>query len=352
MTIPIRLRAARCALAALLALGPGLAALPAGAEDPLRVVATVPDLAEIARAVGGDAVEVRALVQGPQDPHFIEPRPSFVRGLHDADLFVQVGMDLEQGWVPVLLRSARNPDVRPGGEGHLDASQAIEPLDVPGRMADRSQGDLHLQGNPHYLTDPLNGVRVAELLRERLARLRPAEASGFEERYAAFARRVLERLLGAELAAEREPEELLRRASEGRLLASLEEAGAIERLGGWLGLLRPHFDTAVVQDHDLWPYFARRFRIELAMELEPKLGIPPTTAHLQRVIETVRAREIPAILASPYFDPRHARRVAEATEAAVVPMAHQAGAREGAEGYLGAIGHNVEALAAALADAP
>lgn len=320
----------------------------ARAGEPLRVVATVPDLAELARVVGGEAVSARTLVRGPQDPHFIEPRPSFVRALHDADLFVQVGMDLERGWVPVLLRSARNPDVRPGGEGHVDASAAIAALDVPGRTADRSLGDLHVYGNPHYLTDPLNGLRVAGLLRERLAALRPAEAAGFEERYRAFGRRVLERLLGPELAAEREPEAVLRLAAAGRLLAHLEETGELERLGGWLGDLRPHFGTEAVQDHDLWAYFARRFRIRLVMELEPKLGIPPTTAHLQKVIETVRAREIPLLLASPYFDPRHARRVAERTGARVVPMAHQSGAREGAEGYLGAVEHNVRAILEAL----
>jgi zinc/manganese transport system substrate-binding protein len=156
---------------ALAALAQGAASLGRAAET-LRVVATVPDLGSLAQAVGGDAVDVTVLVKGPQDPHFLEPRPSFVRALHDADLFVVVGMDLEIGWVPPLLGTARNPGIAVGGPGYVDASTAIVPLEVPQGAVTRALGDVHPFGNPHYLTDPVNGLRVAALLRDRLAAAR------------------------------------------------------------------------------------------------------------------------------------------------------------------------------------
>ena len=323
----------------------GLAAT-AGAE-PLRVVTTVPDLADLVRQVGGDVVAVEALVKGPQDAHFVEPRPSFVRALHQADLFVEVGLELEIGWAPVLLKSARNPKVLPGGEGYLEAASAIAPLEVPTTRVDRSMGDVHPYGNPHFLSDPLNGLRVAAAIRDRLARLRPGEAQGFEARYQAFARRLMERLVGGDLAARHAPEVLASAIEAGRLDAFLS-GGEAERLGGWLGALHPFAGTRVVQDHRLWPYFARRFGLEPVAELEPKPGIAPTTAHLAEVIERVRALEVPVILASPYFDPRHARRVAEQTGARVVVLAHQVGAREGTDGYLEMVDYNVRQVAQAL----
>jgi ABC-type Zn uptake system ZnuABC Zn-binding protein ZnuA len=290
--------------------------------------------------VGGDAVSVEALVKGPQDPHFVEPRPSFIRELHDADLFVEVGLELEIGWVPVLLQSARNAKVLPGGPGYLEAASAIAPLEVPTTRVDRSMGDVHPYGNPHFLTDPLNGLRVAAAIRDRLSRLRPGEAAGFQARYEAFGRRLMEKLVGADLAARHDPEALASMIESGRLGA--------DHLGGWLGALRPYAGTRVVQDHRLWPYFARRFGLEPVAELEPKPGIAPTTAHLEEVVEQVRELHVPLILASPYFDPRYARRVAEQTGARVVVLAHQVGARDGTDGYLEMVDYNVRHVAEAL----
>ena len=148
----------------------GLAAAAKG--EPLRVVATLPDLGDLAKRVGGSEVAVTVLVKGPQDAHFLEPRPSFVRALHEADLFVLNGMELEVGWVPPLLQSARNPEILAGAPGYVDASRAITPIEVPAAVS-RAMGDVHPQGNPHYLTDPCNGMRVAALLRDRLAERDP-----------------------------------------------------------------------------------------------------------------------------------------------------------------------------------
>ena len=315
---------------------------------PLRVVTTVPDLARLTEVVGGDEVDAVSLVQGPQDPHFIEPRPSFVRRLHKADLFVQVGMDLEIGWAPVLLRQARNARVLPGGSGFVDASAVIAPLQVPMVPMDRSAGDVHPFGNPHYLTDPVNGLRVAALLRERLSELRPERAELFRERAASFGRRVLEKLVGAALLERHGPEVLVGLLERDRLLAFLAERGEEKLLGGWLGELEGARGRRAVEDHRLWAYFARRFGLVLSGELEPKPGIAPTTRHLSRMVERMKAGDVRVVLASPYFDTRHARWVSERTGARVAEMAHQVGARPGTDDYVSMVDHNVRQLREAL----
>ena len=336
----IRMRRFALVLAVLL---PGVTvAGPAAAA--LRVVTTVPDLAVLAERVGGPHVEAEALVKGPQDAHFVQARPSFIRRLHEADVFVVNGLDLETGWAPTLLRSARNPEVMPGASGYVDASTAVAPLEAPGATVDRGAGDVHPYGNPHYLTDPLNGLRVARLLRDRFARLDPAHEDDFAARARAFEEEVLAALVGEEAVA-RFDAEVLVSAIEGGRVAELLGGPP----GGWLGAVAPHAGTKVVQDHRIFPYFAERFGLRPVIELEPKPGIAPTTAHVAKVVEIVREAGIPLILASPYFDPRHARRVAGQTGAEVVTLAHQVGAVEGAEGYLGTVDRNVRSVVEALA---
>jgi zinc/manganese transport system substrate-binding protein len=315
-----------------------LALVAPAAAEPLRVVATLPDLGSLAETVGGPEVEVSVLVKGPQDAHFLEPKPSFVRALHEADLLVLNGMDLEAGWVPPLLQSARNPKLLPGGAGHLDASRAIVPIEVPGSPLNRSMGDVHAQGNPHYLTDPVNGLRVAALLRDRLAQQRPDAAAGLAQRYRVFAAELAERLVGPEAAAGRDPEEVVRAV----------EAGTAEARGGWLGALRGAAGKPAVEDHKLWEYLARRFGLVPVATLEPLPGVAPTTRHLGAVVETMKRDGVGLILASVYFDPRHASWVAERTGARIVPLAHQVGSREGADDYLSTVDYNVRALAEAL----
>jgi ABC-type Zn uptake system ZnuABC Zn-binding protein ZnuA len=317
-----------------------LTAAAAGAE-PLRVVATLPDLGDLAARVGGPDVAVTTLVKGPQDAHFLEPRPSFVRALHEADLFVLNGLELEIGWVPPLLSSARNPKILPGAPGYVDASRAVVPIAVPA-VVSRAMGDVHPQGNPHYLTDPCNGLRVAALLRDRFAAADPARAAAFGERYRAFGAELAARLVGAEAARGKDPEAIVRAVEEGRTEALL---GAPP--GGWLGAVAgPPRDA--VEDHALWEYFARRFGLRPVATLEPLPGVAPTTSHLAEVVARMKAERVGLILASVYFDPRHAAWVAERTGAKIVPLAHQVGARAEAGDYLAAIDANVRALQEAI----
>jgi ABC-type Zn uptake system ZnuABC Zn-binding protein ZnuA len=311
------------------------------AADALRVVTTTPDLGDLAGRVGGDEVAVTVLVKGPQDPHYVDPRPSFVRKLHDADLYVEIGLDLEIGWAPVLLRGARNPKILPGGEGYLNASTSIRPRDVPTGRVDRSMGDLHIYGNPHYLVDPVNGVRVAQLLATKLGELRPEAATHFRERFEAFRADALERMLGAEVAQREDPTALLARLENGDVPADAE---------GWLGRTHSLRGVRSVEDHKAWTYFAHRFGLELVATLEPLPGIAPTASHLQEVVELVRSEHARLILATPYFDPRHARWVAERTGARVARMAHQVDSREGTSNYLDMVEYNVRSVLAAVGE--
>lgn len=316
--------------------------------DPVRVCVTVSELGSIVRAIGGDQVVVEVFTKPTEDPHFTPARPSLIKSLNACELLVQVGLDLETAWLTLLSRSARNPAVLPGAAGFLDASTAITPRDVPTGTIDRSMGDVHPFGNPHYLADPMNGWLVAGLVRDKLAALRPASQAYFDERLAAFRKALAEATVGAPLAAKYDVQKLALLAEHGKLVEFLRGQGDDAKLGGWLGALARHFGAQVVDDHPIWPYFARRFGLVIAAHLEPKPGVPPTTKHLAEVVALVKSAGVRAVLASAYYDPRHARFVGEATGIPVLAMANQAGSRPGTDSYLAWIDYNVRQVADAL----
>ena len=294
-----------------LAVVAGLLATVAQAA-PLRVCATTPDLGALAAEIGGDDIVLTVFAKPAEDPHFLDAKPGFIRALHDADLYVETGMELEVGWAPVLLQGARNPRILPGQPGHLDASRAITPLEVPTGEVDRSHGDVHPGGNPHYLLAPGNGLAVADLLTERLCELRPDRAEAFRQRHASFRERL---------------------------------SGARER---WNARMAPHRGKTLAVDHNMWVYLADEFGLRVDVQLEPKPGLPPTTRHLQTVISRMKSDGIRVIAAVPYSDERHARFVATHTGAELVRLAHQPGARTGSEGYIGMLEFNITALADAF----
>jgi ABC-type Zn uptake system ZnuABC Zn-binding protein ZnuA len=318
------------------------------AAKPVAVCATVPDLGSLAREVGGDQVSVTVFAKGTEDAHFIEAKPSFIKALSQCDLYIQMGMDLEIGWAPVLLQNARNAAVLPGGRGYLDASRVIAPLEVPTGPVDRSMGDIHPLGNPHYLSDPVNGLKVARLIRDTLVELRPERKPYFEDRFTSFHLRLGTALVGERLARQYDVEKLALLYQHGTLTPFLKGQGEASLLGGWLGKMLPYFGTKVVADHNLWPYFARRFGIAVIGFMEPKPGIPPTTRHLSELVERMRTEKVQIVLAAPYYDPRHAQFIAQQTGARIVNLAHQVGARTSADDYLTMIDYNVRELAAAL----
>jgi len=346
-----RRRLAGATLALVLALMGFVSSLAEAQESggPIQVAATVPELGSLAREVGGDQVSVTVFAKGTEDPHFVEAKPSFVKALSQADLYIQVGMDIEVGWAPVLLQNARNGRVLPGAPGFVDASIVITPLEVPTGPVDRSMGDVHPSGNPHYLLDPLNGLKAARLIRDRLSELRPAKRQYFAERYDAFRQRLGRAIVGEALAQKYDIERLALLQEQGRLASYLKQQGDDTLLAGWLGAMLPYSGTKVVDEHSLWPYFARRFGIEV-IEHQGDLfrSHPPTTKHLGELVERMRAEKVPLVLTSVFYDPRHARFVSERTGAKVVNMANQVGARDGTDDYLRMIDYNVRQLVAAL----
>lgn len=321
------------------------AATVLGGAEPLRVCATVPDLGALARAVGGDGIEVTVFARGGDDPHFVEPRPSFSKALSRASLVVSVGMDLEVGWLPVIVGQSRNPALAKGMPGWFEAASAIVPLGLPAAGTDRSHGDVHGFGNPHFLGDPVCGVQVAKALAARLGELAPERAAAFGDNYRAFAKEVAVRLLGGALVA-RVGDAAAISAIERDALADIIRDGA--DLGGWLGAMKPVAGAALIADHDQWPYVARRFAFVVVGFLEPLPGVPPTTRHLASVVERAKTSNVRAIITMPSFDQRHVRFVADATGLPVIPLANQAGAIPDAPGWLDSIERNVQALATGL----
>jgi ABC-type Zn uptake system ZnuABC Zn-binding protein ZnuA len=315
----------------------------------LEVVATVPELGSLAREIGGDQVRVTVIAKGTEDPHFVEAKPSFVKAVNQADVFIQMGHDMEVGWAPVLLQQGRNPKVQPGRPGFIDAAKVVSPLGVPTGTIDRSMGDVHPAGNPHYLLDPMRGLRVAAYLRDQFSILRPSHQAVFAQRYDDFRQRLGQHMVGAELASKYDFEKLALLFAHGKLLSFLQSQQEDQLLGGWLGAVAPFAGTKAVDDHDMWLYFAERFRVDIIGHMEPKPGVPPTTRHLKALIKTMQAEAVPIILTSAYYDPRHARFLAQHTSAKIAEMAHQVGSRPGTSEYLEMIDHNVKTYVTTLA---
>lgn len=269
----------RCCTVILAALTLGGASQRAEARQ-LRIVATTPDLGAIAREIAGaSAAEVNALLLPTQDPHFADARPHLALLLNRADLLVLVGLELEVGWLPTLIGNARNPRIQKNSEGTFDASTAVALKEVPRERVDRGMGDIHPGGNPHYLLDPHNAIRVARALAERLVRLEPVEAAGARARAASFA-------------------------------STLEAARK-----RWLQQLAPYKGTPVVAYHRSWIYLTDTLGLKIVAELEPKPGIPPSAAHVLSVVQTMRAQKVPLILQEQYFPDRTAQLIAQKTGA-------------------------------------
>jgi len=349
-----RIPPSRRALVAPAGLLVALGTAAAQEERPLNVCASVPSLGSIAGEVGGDRVSVTTFAKGGENPHFLDARPSFVKLLSTADLYLQQGMDLEAGWAPLLLRQCRRAQVQPGAPGFLDLSGVVEAREIPQGPVDRSHGDVHPLGNPHYMTDPLHGIAVARAIRDRLRELDPAKASGFDRRCAAFERTVCAALAGEKLAAEFPTDTIVKLArlhETGELGRFLERQGRLGDLGGWLAAMLPHRGIRAITDHSQWVYFGRRFGLELVGCLEPKPGIAPTTSHLGELVRDAPRQGVRLVITSPGFDPRSAEFVASRTGTRLLVLAPEVGAIEGVDTYVKMIDYDVRQVVSALQDA-
>jgi ABC-type Zn uptake system ZnuABC Zn-binding protein ZnuA len=312
------------------------------AEPPLRICVTTPDLLSLAERLGGEHVQVFCFTRGPEDPHAVDIRPSQVRELNQANLLIQVGLGLEEAWMPDLLARARNDRIRPGQPGHLDLGEGVRPLE-------EEFSGLHEEGNPHYLLDAVEGLKAARLICDRFVLLRPELKEHFDALHEKFVRDWAEMFFGAQLAAQinlNELEQFENTAALDRTIqAHSRDAGPGD---GVVGMLLPFRRQSIVGDHDLWPYFARRHGLEILGYLEPSPGVPPTTRHLGQVVKKIETERVRVILTAPYFDARHGRWVSRQTGARIVPMAHQAGGRPGTVDYLELIQFNARQVAEAL----
>jgi len=254
------------------------AMLPATASARLRVVTTTQDPGSIVKAIGGDRVAVTTLCKGFQDPHFLDAKPSYMLELNEADLLVVIGLGLEIGSVPTLTTGARNDKVLPGKAGFLDLSTGITPLEVL-PIADRSQGDIHPNGNPHYWSDPENGRIMAREIGARLDQLDPDGKATYDANLAAWEKQL----------------------------------DAKEAL--WAAQMAPLKGAKIVTYHESWPYFARRYDLEIVDQVEPKPGIPPTPAHTLDLIRLMQDQKVKIILMESFYDAKVAQLIADKTGA-------------------------------------
>lgn len=319
----------------------------ADAAETLRVVTTTTDLAAIARAVGGDRVDVAAIATGREDPHFISAKPSYMMAARRADLWIRVGLELEIGYEELILDGSRNPRIRIGTPGHLDASEGVLRREVPTQRIDRSMGDIHPQGNPHYWLDPLNGRIVARSIGERLAKLAPEHADYFQERTRAFQQELDERMFGPDLVREFGGSKLWALLLKGRFDDVLRGRSDGEP-GGWLASMRPHAGARIITYHRSWSYFARRFGLIVAAELEPKPGIPPSPKHVAEVIKRAQAEDVKVLLMEPFYERKAPDLVASQTGLKVIVCANSVGGQPGTVDYLSMLDNVVSRVSTAF----
>ncbi len=317
----------------IMALLTGCLVCEAGAEK-LRIVTTTPDLASIAAAVAGDKADVRSISTGNEDPHFLTAKPSFILQARNADLWIRIGLELEIGWESPILDGSRNTRIRVGEKGHLDASESVLILDAPQTTITRAMGDVHPMGNPHYWLDPLNGRRIAGAIAERLAILAPADAAVFRQHAAAFQKALDDRMFGAALVNAVGADALWAKTQDGALAAFLDESANKGKAGGWTAAMLPWRGQKMVTYHKSWIYFANRFGLIVAAELEPKPGVPPTAAHLAEVAETAKAEGIKIVLQEPFYSAKAANQIAGKSGAKVVVVANSVGGQPEATDYL------------------
>ncbi len=277
----------------------------------LNIVTTTEDLASVTKAIGGDKVSVTAIVKGTQDPHFIEAKPSFLVALSRADLLIAVGLSLEQGWLPLLQRGARQPKILPGASGFLDASDGVNPIEVA-KDADRSEGDVHPFGNPHYMADPSRVLIVADHIKKKLVELDYENEKIYEAGLASF------------------KQELTKRIQE------------------WKKRLAPYKGIKIIGYHKTFNYLFDLLGFDLIGYLEPKPGIPPTAQHILSLIQKCKNEKVRLIVMEDYFDSKAAESLSEKTGLKTVAIPAYTKGHDKADTYIHWLDFLVQSLESGL----
>jgi zinc/manganese transport system substrate-binding protein len=284
-----------------------------GATAKLNIVSATEDLAAIAAEVGGDRIAVESIAKGYQDPHFVEPKPSFLLKLQKADLLLVVGLQLEIGWLPPLITQSRNSKIQQGAGGYMDMSQFCEILEIPTGQVTRAEGDVHPLGNPHYWLNPENGRRMAKALQTKFSELRPDDRAFFAQREADFEKR----------------------------LSDAEKR--------WDAQMAPYRGRKVVTYHRSLPNFCERFGLVVVDYVEPKPGIPPTPSHTLELINTMKRENIKLILVEPYFDLRTPNSIAQAVGGSVAQIMPSVGGVKEITDYFKLFDYDINLLTATFA---
>ncbi len=282
------------------------------AAAALQVVTTTADLGSLAQEIGGDRVTVTALAKGYQDPHFVDPKPSFILAVSRADLLIVIGRELEIGWLPPLINSSRNAKIQPGGSGYLDASLNVKILEIPTGQITRAMGDVHPSGNPHYWLEPENGRRIAQAIRDKLTTLSPADRAYFAQRYTDF---------------------------DARL------AQAQKR---WSAVMALYKTSKIVTYHRSWPNFTDYFGLDVMGYVEPKPGVPPSPTHTLELIAEMKRQGAKLIIVEPYFDLKTAQSIANQVGGRVLVLAPSVGGAKEATDYIKLFDYDINLLASNL----
>jgi zinc/manganese transport system substrate-binding protein len=277
----------------------------------IKVVTTITDLKSITELIGGNKVTVTSIATGYQNPHFVDPKPSYIINLSNADMFVTVGLDLETGWSPQLLSSSRNNKIQKGSPGYVDASTGVTLYQVPSSL-NRGEGDIHIYGNPHYWLDPMNGKVIARNIADGLERVDPANKAFYETNLQAF---------------------------NSRIDAKMKE---------WFTKMAPFKGAKIIAYHNEWVYFETRFGLQIVDFMEPKPGIPPSPSQLVKVIKEIKANNIKVIISSPYFTTSSSDVVSKQTGAKELTLATSTGAFDAVKNYFDLFDYDINQLIAAL----
>jgi zinc/manganese transport system substrate-binding protein len=273
----------------------------------INIVTTTSDLKSITELIGADKVDVSSIATGFQNPHFVDPKPSFIIKLSKADMFVTVGLDLETGWSPQLLSSSRNPKIQKGSDGYVDASIGVTLLQVPSSI-NRGEGDIHIYGNPHYWLDPINGKQIAKNICDALEKISPENKTFFEANLTAF---------------------------NAKIDMKLKE---------WTMKMSPYKGSKIIAYHNEWCYFEQRFGLIILDFLEPKPGIPPTPTQLVKIISEVKNNKIKVIITSPYFTSSSSDVVSNQTDAKTLILGTSVGAFDSIKDYFDLFDYDIDKL--------
>lgn len=282
------------------------------AHAKLKIVATTSDLGALAKEIGKDKIELINIAKPTEDPHFVDAKPGFIVKLNKADILIEGGLQLEMGWLPPLVLSARNQKILPGNPGYLVASSGIPVLEVPDPSVTRAAGDIHPFGNPHFMQDPFNGKIVAAHICDRFCQIDTENCKYYRDNLKNFTNKL------------------------------------DQKLSEWQKMLEPFKGTKIVTYHKTFPYFAKRFNLNVVGELEPKPGISPSPFHINNLIPMMKNEGVQLILIEQFRERKIPAFVAERTGAKVVVLPIMVGALKETSDYIALFDYSINQIVAAL----